>query len=129
MKVTVLTGSSSYLIFSLGYLRCKDVYRRESTRCCSLPFFLTLSISFIKHAGISYRFLALLSDFPLVENYSTTYVDWVFHCFLFCIVFDPCTLLTTGLGRRDSNCVCLVQKKFLHYRASSCKSLKWKRNF
>jgi NAD-dependent protein deacetylases, SIR2 family len=40
----VLAESSLYLIFSLCSLRSSDVYRHESSRCCSLPFFLTLSI-------------------------------------------------------------------------------------
>ena len=41
MKVTVLAESSVYFIFSLGSLRCSDVYRCESGRFCILPFFLT----------------------------------------------------------------------------------------
>ena len=38
MKATVLTESS--FIFSLGSLCYSDVYRCESDRCCTLPFFL-----------------------------------------------------------------------------------------
>jgi hypothetical protein len=44
MKATVLAESSSYLIFSPGYLRYWDVNRHESGRCHSLPFFLTFFI-------------------------------------------------------------------------------------
>ena len=42
MKATVLAESSLYLIFSLDSLRSSDVYRHESGRCRTLPFFLTL---------------------------------------------------------------------------------------
>ena len=42
IKVTVLAESSIlYFMFSPGSLRSSDVYRRESGRCCTLPFFLT----------------------------------------------------------------------------------------
>ena len=42
MKATVLAESS--FMFSLGSLHHVDVYRRESGRCCSLPFFVTFFI-------------------------------------------------------------------------------------
>ena len=42
MKAAVLAKSSSYFIFSPGPLRYCDVYRRESGRCLTLPFFLTV---------------------------------------------------------------------------------------
>ena len=44
MKATVL--AESYFIFSLGSTCYADVYRRESRRCCTLPFFLTYFLSF-----------------------------------------------------------------------------------
>ena len=44
MKATVLAESSSYFIFSPGYLPYYNVYRCESGRCCLFPFFLTLII-------------------------------------------------------------------------------------
>ena len=44
MKAAVLAKSSSYFIFSPGPLRYCDVYRRESGRCLTLPFFLTFFI-------------------------------------------------------------------------------------
>ena len=40
-KATVLAESSLYFIFSPGSLHSSGVYRRESDRCCTLPFFLT----------------------------------------------------------------------------------------
>ena len=40
MKATMLAESSLYLIFSLGYLCYRDVYRHESGRCRTPPFFL-----------------------------------------------------------------------------------------
>ena len=46
MKATVLAESSSYFIFSPGYLHYEDVHRCESGRCHSLPFFLTFSIKY-----------------------------------------------------------------------------------
>ena len=45
MKATVFALSSSYFIFSLGYLRYYDVYRCESVRCRSLLFFLSFYLS------------------------------------------------------------------------------------
>ena len=53
MKATVLAESSSYFIFSLGYLHYYDTYKCESGRCCSLPFFLKFSI--ICHALIHFK--------------------------------------------------------------------------
>ena len=44
MKATVLAESSSYFLFCLGYLRYVHVYRRESGRCRSFPFFLKFFI-------------------------------------------------------------------------------------
>ena len=43
MKATVLTRSS--VIFSPGSLCNADVYRHESSRCHTLPFFLTFHLS------------------------------------------------------------------------------------
>ena len=40
----VLAEISLYLIFSLGSFCPSDVYRHESGRCCTLPFFLTFFI-------------------------------------------------------------------------------------
>ena len=40
MKATVFVESFLYLIFSPEYLRYHEVYRRESDRCHTLPFFL-----------------------------------------------------------------------------------------
>ena len=47
MKATVLDESSLYFFFSPGYLHYCDVYRRESGRCYTLPFFLTFFITII----------------------------------------------------------------------------------
>ena len=44
MKPTVLTESSLYFIFSLGSLCHSNVYRHESGRSHTLPFFLTFFI-------------------------------------------------------------------------------------
>ena len=44
-------SSILYFIFSLGSLRCTDVYRRESGRCRSIPFILTF---FIINKNVSY---------------------------------------------------------------------------
>jgi hypothetical protein len=54
MEATVLAESSSYPIFSLGYLRYKDVHRHESGRCRSLPFFLTFSTYFVFYGQYEY---------------------------------------------------------------------------
>jgi hypothetical protein len=40
IKATVLAESSLYFIFSLGALHSSDIYRCESGRCHTLPFFL-----------------------------------------------------------------------------------------
>ena len=40
MKFRVLVKTLLYFIFSLGSLRSSDIYRHESGRCCTLPFFL-----------------------------------------------------------------------------------------
>jgi hypothetical protein len=42
MKATVLAESPLYFIFSPESLRSSDVYRRESGRCHTLPFFLSI---------------------------------------------------------------------------------------
>ena len=47
MKATVLAESSLYLIFSPGSFCFSDVYRRESGRCRTRPFFLTFYFPFI----------------------------------------------------------------------------------
>ena len=44
MKATVLAEISMYFIFSPGYLCSSDVYRRDSGRCRTIPFFLTFFI-------------------------------------------------------------------------------------
>ena len=41
MKATVLAESSLYFNFSSGSFCSNDVYRCESGRCCTFPFFLT----------------------------------------------------------------------------------------
>ena len=41
IKATVLAESSLYFIFSPGSLQYNDAYRHESSRCHTLPFFLT----------------------------------------------------------------------------------------
>ena len=46
MKAKVLAETSLYFIFSLGSLCSSDVYRRESGRFRTLPFFLTFFLSF-----------------------------------------------------------------------------------
>jgi len=40
MKVTALAEKSLYFIISPGSLCSSDVNRRESGRCCTLPFLL-----------------------------------------------------------------------------------------
>ena len=42
--VAFMAESSIYFIFSPGSLCSSDVYRCESGRCCTLPFFLTFFI-------------------------------------------------------------------------------------
>ena len=44
MKATVLAESSIYFIFSPGSPRSSDVYRYESGRCRTLPFFLKFNV-------------------------------------------------------------------------------------
>jgi hypothetical protein len=39
MKATVLAKSSLYFIFLLGSLCSSNVYRHESSRCCTFPYF------------------------------------------------------------------------------------------
>ena len=43
-KITLLAKSSLYFIFLPGSLCSSNVYRHESGRCHTLPFFLTFSI-------------------------------------------------------------------------------------
>jgi hypothetical protein len=66
MKATVLAESSSYFIFSPGYLRYCDVYRCESVRCHTLPFFLTF---FLSNSVYVYVFLVIHTHQALVGIY------------------------------------------------------------
>ena len=48
MKATVLAESSIHFIFSQSSFCPSNVYRHESGRCCTLPFFLTFFICSFK---------------------------------------------------------------------------------
>jgi hypothetical protein len=48
MKVTMLVESFLYFIFSPGFLHSSDVYRRDSDRYHTLPFFLKFFIIILK---------------------------------------------------------------------------------
>ena len=50
LKATLLAESS--FIFSPGSLHYADVYRRESGRCRTLPFFLTFFMT--QHCGVAF---------------------------------------------------------------------------
>ena len=78
-RATVLAESSSYFIFSLGYLHDYDVYRHESGRCHSLSFSYTVlicsyHIKMIFFIAIDLRMLAPFNDI-LVTKFNNIYND------------------------------------------------------
>ena len=92
MKATLLEESSLYFIFSPGSLCYSDVYRRESGRCHTLPFFLTFFYHFtfpgfpfilINKILSSFGFIYYIwHRFPWGWNALTFY--FIFLCFFLC---------------------------------------------
>jgi len=59
MKVTVLAENS--FIFSLGSLCYPDIYRCESGKCCTLPFFLTslFKVFLLYYVILNYKYFLI----------------------------------------------------------------------
>ena len=76
LQATVLAESSSYFFFSPGYLCYKDVYRRESGRCCSLPFFLKLFIRLQNENNLNKKFqMNILQHVGMVSDRCITFLS------------------------------------------------------
>ena len=79
MKATVLAESSLYFIFSLGSLCSSHVYRHESGRCCTLPFFLTrlLKVKILKSLQLLFFGKSYLVF--MIPDFCTCCLHVVFH--------------------------------------------------
>ena len=104
MKGTVLAASSTYFIFSLGYLRYSDVYRYESGRCCSLPFltFYVSRFSFYVNIFQLVRFSASSKHSKTPTIYWQIFVAHLWElsycCFYFHDFCFPCGFFSMQLG-------------------------------
>ena len=112
MKATVLDESS--FIFPLGSLRYADVYRHESGRCCTLPFFLTFFYHFTL-PGFQFIWMKSTEDNtmdsptqPLILSPSRTPL----------LPSGPCTLGLMHTQQQDV-CVLLIDKGLSEIEMSS----------
>ena len=102
MKAIVLAESYLYFILSLGSFCSSDVSRRESSRCRTLPFFLTFYI---------YRYLCNISFQAYLDHNGRK------NLFIYLVVLTPTMLFS------DYVCYALVYERQIHIPLSAKKCM------